>query len=262
MGAFDEAVRPVPSHDLLGGVPATTDTAPDLSVVIPAFDEAGRIEPTLMELQTWLRDTFCGTCEVIVVDDGSSDDTARLSLAAFGPELRVVRFDRNRGKGEAVRAGMMVARGRWRAFLDADGSTPPAELSRLLAVGRPVVIASVEAEGAEVDHPQSRLRSAMGRLGNRVIQHLVLPGIVDSQRGCKVFRGDVADAVFPPCRTTGWGFDVEVLARARSLGFEPQEIGVVWEHRPVGHVRPWHYVTTIVEVLRIRRMVGRPPIGY
>lgn len=236
---------------------SVSDTVPALSVVIPAFDEAGRIEPTLERLEAWLEDGG-RDAEVVVVDDGSNDDTAERCLAYLDrlPALRVLRLAQNRGKGYAVRTGMLAAKGEWRAFLDADGSTDPFELPKLLDSGRPVAIASVAVEDAELERAQSGLRSSLGRLGNTIIQRLVLPGIEDSQRGCKVFRGDVADEVFERCVIDGWGFDVEVLARARRLGHEPLEVGVRWEHRPVGHVRPWHYLTTIGEVIRVRRAVG------
>lgn len=233
---------------------------PELSVVIPAFDEAGRIEPTLHRLHEWLGARGIDG-EVVVVDDGSGDDTTdrTLTFAGILPGLQVLRLAENRGKGYAVRIGMLAATGRWRAFLDADGSTDPSQLDKLFAAGTPVAIASVAVEGAVLDRPQSALRASLGRFGNVVIQRLVLPGIEDSQRGCKLFRGDVADDVFARCRIDRWGFDVEALALARSLGHEPAEVGVEWEHRPVGHVRPWHYVTTIGDVLRVRQSVGRQP---
>jgi hypothetical protein len=256
-----EVGRPATPFETLGRAPEP-GAVPSLSVVIPAFDEAGRIEPTLERLEAWFA-LRGNDAEVIVVDDGSRDDTAERCLAYVDrlPALRVLRLARNRGKGYAVRTGMLAAAGEWRAFLDADGSTDPFELPKLLDTRCPVAIASVAVEDAELERSQSGLRVRLGRFGNSIIQRLVLPGIQDSQRGCKVFRGDVADAVFERCVVDGWGFDVEVLARARALGHEPLEVGVRWEHRPVGHVRPWHYLTTIGEVIRIRRVTGRqePP---
>lgn len=269
IAAFGLAARLVVAPSAATGVPTavthlgpgwTEPGAPALSVVIPAFEEAGRIEPTLERLGEWLA-TRSTDAEVIVVDDGSTDDTTDRSLAYAGtvPGLRVLRLAHNRGKGYAVRVGMLAATGRWRAFLDADGSTDPRELDKLFASGATVAIASVAVEGAVLDRPQSGLRSSLGRFGNRVIQGLVLPGIEDSQRGCKLFRGDVAEAVFAECRIDRWGFDVEALALARKLGHEPVEVGVEWEHRPVGHVRPWHYLTTLGDVARVRRAVGLQP---
>src|SRR5690606_10717879 len=123
--------------------------------------------------------------EVIVVDDGSTDDTTPRCVAYLDrlAGLRVLRLEENRGKGYAVRTGMLAARGEWRAFLDADGSTDPSELPKLLDPGRSVAIASVAVEDAELERAQSGLRSSLGRIGNVVIQRLVLPGIEDSQRG-------------------------------------------------------------------------------
>lgn len=259
--AGPEVARRPTAVKVLGAVAGPN--APELSIVIPAYNESGRIEPTLERLDLWLQDRGA-LAEVIVVDDGSTDDTAD-RCATYSerlPSLRILVLEENRGKGYAVRTGMLAARGEWRAFLDADGSTDPYELPKLLDPGCPVAIASVAVEEAELERAQSGLRVSLGRLGNLVIQRLVLPGVEDSQRGCKVLRGDVADAVFEQCVIDGWGFDVEVLARCRALGHEPVEIGVRWEHRPVGHVRPWHYLTTIGEVIRVRRAVGyQPPVA-
>ncbi|MDZ7673555.1 MAG: glycosyltransferase [Acidimicrobiales bacterium] len=212
-------------------------------------------------METWLAERAVDA-EVIVVDDGSRDGTTErcLAYAERLPGLQILRLAHNRGKGYAVRQGMLQATGEWRAFLDADGSTDPFELAKLLDTDRSVVIASVAVEGAHLDRPQSGIRSSLGRFGNVVIQRLVLPGIEDSQTGCKVFRGDVAESVFQACTLDGWGFDVEALALARSIGHEPLEVGVSWEHRPVGHVRPWHYATTIGEVVRVRRAVGHQDV--
>ncbi len=237
--------------------------AVDLSVIVPAYNEAGRIEPTLADIAEYLHGRP-GTAEVLVVDDGSTDDTAArvTNLASDMPMIRLVALPQNRGKGAAVRAGMLAATGHQRVFLDADGSTHIAELDRLLAAAArrthppDIVIGSIGVRGREVTHAQSALRSRVGQIGNLVIQLLVLPGIRDSQRGFKVFSAEAAEAVFAHTEIDGWGFDVEALALARAYGFSVLEVGVRWEHHADGHVRSGAYVSSLREVWTVRRRVG------
>lgn len=247
---------PLPPHN-------ETAQAPNLSVVVPAYNEVGRIEPTLRDIAAYLG-SLPDTAEVLVVDDGSSDGTAE-SVEAMSnevPGLRVIRLPQNRGKGAAVRAGMLAARGRERLFMDADGSTPLSELERLRAAaqrtrgGADIVIGSIGVRGREVSHPQSALRSRVGQLGNLVIQALVLPGIRDTQRGFKLFSAEAAEATFSRCEIDGWGFDVEALAIARAYGLRIVEVGVRWDHRPDGHVHGDAYLSSLREVIGVRRRVG------
>lgn len=246
--------RPTPPDD-----PA----APDLSVVVPAYNEVGRLEPTLAGIGRYLADRR-GTAEVIVVDDGSTDGTAEAAeaFATHLPGLQVIRQPENRGKGAAVRTGMLAATGRQRLFLDADGSTAVSELDRLLAAAArrrttpDIVIGSIGVRGREVTHAQSALRSRVGQLGNLLIQVLALPGIRDSQRGFKLFSAAAADAVFTRCEVDGWGFDVEALAIARAYGFTIIEVGVRWEHHADGHVHPGAYLASLRDVVGVRRRVG------
>lgn len=236
----------------------------EYSIIIPAFNEEERLGATLEEVGDYLEQSG-KSAEVIVVDDGSADGTVALARKwSDRLSLRVIESPQNMGKGHAVRVGMLAAGGKKRLFTDADGSTPIAELDALDAAlqkigGRGVAFASVALPDSVVLSPQSKLRSLAGRLGNRLIQLMMLPGVQDSQRGFKLFSADAAEAAFSAATVDGWAFDVEVLAMARHAGFPLIEVGVTWEHRLASRVRATSYLTSLWEVWLIRRRVGRAP---
>ena len=232
----------------------------DLSIILPAYNEASRIAVTLSSIAGYL-DRSGRDAEVIVVDDGSTDNTVQVvqGHAEQFADLTIVPCGFNGGKGRAVRMGMLTATGRHRLFLDADNSTDVTEFDRLLAaaddepIEPAVIIGSIALNPGLVERPQSLLRRELGRLGNRLIQRLVLPGIDDSQRGFKVFTGDAADKIFPRCKVDGWAFDVEALAVARGLGYHVLEVPITWAHVDDSRVRPGAYFETLADVARIRR---------
>jgi dolichyl-phosphate beta-glucosyltransferase len=209
-------------------------SAVDLSMVIPAYNEARRLPPTLARLRDYL-EAGPDTYEVLVVDDGSTDDTVFVAqaVAREWPQLEVLTLPQNQGKGAAVREGMLHARGALRAFSDADLSTPIEELPRLrshLGGACHVAIASRDAPGSGIQVPQPRWREFMGRTYNRILRLLVLPGIRDTQCGFKLFTSEAAEACFAPLETFRFGFDAEVLVRARRRGWEIAEVPVRWRH--------------------------------
>jgi dolichyl-phosphate beta-glucosyltransferase len=209
-------------------------SAVDLSMVIPAYNEARRLPPTLARLRDYL-EAGPDTYEVLVVDDGSTDDTVFVAqaVAREWPQLEVLTLPQNQGKGAAVREGMLHARGALRAFSDADLSTPIEELPRLrshLGGACHVAIASRDAPGSDIQVHQPRWREFMGRTYNRILRLLVLPGIRDTQCGFKLFTSEAAEACFAPLETFRFGFDAEVLVRARRRGWEIAEVPVQWRH--------------------------------
>jgi dolichyl-phosphate beta-glucosyltransferase len=208
--------------------------AVDLSMVIPAYNEARRLPPTLARLRDYL-DAGPDSYEVLVVDDGSHDDTVAVArgVASEWPQLEVLTLPHNQGKGAAVRKGMLHARGALRAFSDADLSTPIEELPRLrsrLGGACHVAIASRDAPGSDIQVHQPRWREFMGRTYNRILRLLVLPGIRDTQCGFKLFTSEAAEACFAPLDTFRFGFDAEVLVRAHRRGWEIAEVPVQWRH--------------------------------
>src|SRR3981081_3536482 len=180
--------------------------------------------------------------EVIVVDDGSSDGTtATVERAAESwPQLRGLTLEGTPGKVSAPRAGMRGARGEPRAFSDADLSPPLEELPRLrfhLDGDCQVAIAS-RAGDAQIEVHQALRRELMGKTYNKLLQLLVLPGISDSQCGFKVFTATAAEACFGPLQTQRFGFDAEVLLRARRHGWRIAEVPVRWRHVEASRVHP------------------------
>jgi dolichyl-phosphate beta-glucosyltransferase len=205
-----------------------------LTMVIPAFNEATRLPPTLTRMRDYL-DAAGDSYEVLVVDDGSSDATLAVAEAAARdwPQLEVLRLPENQGKGAAVREGMLHGRGTLRAFSDADLSTPIDELPRLrsqLGGACHVAIASRDAPGSDIQVHQPYWREFMGRSYNRILRLLVLPGIRDTQCGFKLFTAEAAEACFGPLETFRFGFDAEVLVRAHRRGWKIAEVPVRWRH--------------------------------
>lgn len=226
-----------------------------LSVVVPAFNEKERIGPTLKELSTFLNGLEEST-EVIVVDDGSQDGTAPYAATFVDhfESLRVLGDPVNRGKGHAIRTGMLVAHGDLRLFADADGSTPWDEYHSLKPALRTadIAIASIGMKESRIERFQPGLRSQFGRAANLLIQALVLPGIQDSQRGFKLFTAEAAEAVFSRCVIDGWAFDIEALGIARQRGLRIAEIPVRWEHREDSRVTSSSYVQSLLDLFKIR----------
>jgi dolichyl-phosphate beta-glucosyltransferase len=172
----------------------------------------------------------------VVVDDGSSDDTGGVvrRTGERHPQVRLLRHERNSGKGYAVQAGMRVATGEQRLFADADGATPIGELKRLeaaLATGADVAIGSRALTAPGVVVRARPHRKVAGRAFNRLAMWLGLGGLEDTQCGFKAFTAAAADDLFPRLTTRGFGFDVELLLRARARGWRVAEVAVNWSDR-------------------------------
>lgn len=235
----------------------------DLSIVVPAYNEELRLPPTLDKLHAFLSRQPL-RYEIVVVDDGSKDNTVGVVTDAMAmiPHLRLVRQMPNRGKGAAVRRGMLEARGQIRVMCDADGSMPPEELPKLLA---PIVACKAEiaigsryAPGAKTDQKQPFYRVLWSRLCNRVIQKSLVPGVRDTQCGFKAFTAEAARDLFRYGCIDGWAFDLEILALARRRGISIAEVGVAWQDDGRSRVNPLKDMWKVIrEALTIRKNLRR-----
>jgi glycosyltransferase involved in cell wall biosynthesis len=212
--------------------------SPRLSIVIPAYNEADRLSSTLQAVLTRFD---AGDTEIVVVDDGSDDDTADIARRLLGdtPGARVLQLDENRGKGGAVRAGVQASTGEIVMFMDADLATDLAAVDdALAALGRAeVVVGSRAVPGSDVKNATVG-RAVMGRVFNRFVRWLARVPIHDTQCGFKAFRGPAAHLLFGLSHEDGFAFDAEVLLHARILGLRTVEIPVVWTAVDGSSVRP------------------------
>jgi glycosyltransferase involved in cell wall biosynthesis len=231
-----------------------------LSVVIPAFNEARRLPATLEQVIAYLeRQPY--TSEVLVVDDGCTDDTARLTHDWPSPSkvrLRVVAHPdgRNHGKGATVRLGMAHAVGQVRLFMDADSSTTIDHVERFwpeFAAGYDVVIGSRDVAGAHVVIHQPWYKELGGKLGNFIIRSLAVPGIFDTQNGFKAVSARCIEDILPRLTIDRWGFDVELLVAARCRGFQVKEVPIVWRNDAASTVPASAYFQVLGEVWKVRR---------
>ncbi|MBX9686942.1 MAG: glycosyltransferase family 2 protein [Candidatus Obscuribacterales bacterium] len=204
----------------------------ELSVIIPAYNEEGRLPKTLDSVYQFLSKRG-RSFEVLVVDDGSHDATADLVInySKEHPEVRILSYQPNRGKGFAVRSGMMAARGEAMLIDDADGSSPIEEVEKLedaLRSGFDIAIGS-RAKPDESRKVDALLhRKFIGNTFNAIVQSLLLPGFYDTQCGFKLFKRHAARDIFSVNRIDGFGFDVEVLYIARMRAYKTTEIAINW----------------------------------
>ena len=232
---------------------------PYLSLVIPAYNEESRITRTLEIVGDYLK-TVSFAYEIIVVLNNCTDSTRQLVEIAMEKDSTIQLIDlgiiqeQGNTKGLAVATGMLAAKGYLRIFTDADLATPIEEIQKLIAMsqyGHDVVIGSRQVSDSHVDKSQSWYRVFLGRAGNLLIQILLLPGIKDTQCGCKLFTGLTAEEVFRHTNVSGWGFDIETLVIARSQGYRIAEIGVHWHDVAGSKVKVGAYFSTLKELLSI-----------
>jgi len=238
---------------------------PELSIVIPAYNEERRLPETLRRVREYLS-TRPASAEVIVVDDGSSDRSAAVveEWRSKFAGLRLLSNGRNRGKGYSVRHGMLEARGRIVLFTDADLSAPIEEADKLLAAlgGYEVAIGSRGVDPSLIEVHQSPLRELAGKVFNAVVRAVTGLDFTDTQCGFKAFVREHARIVFEQQRIERFGFDPEILFLAKRHGLRAIEIPVRWAHDPQTKVHVLRdSLRMLGEVLAIRWnwLLGRYP---
>lgn len=228
---------------------------PYLSLIIPAYNEAQRLPASLQSVHDFVsRQSY--SWEVVIAENGSTDDTLRIAqeFADKHPGFYVLQAA-GRGKGLAVKQGMLFAQGEWRMMLDADLSMPVNEIPRFLPPAvqdGEVIIASREAPGA-VRYNEPDVRHIGGRVINAMIRLLALPGLQDTQCGFKCFSARAAQELFSRQTINGWSFDVEILYIARKRGYKITELPIPWYYSEHSHVRPLTDTLHMLrDILRIR----------
>lgn len=233
---------------------------PYLSVIIPAYSEEDRIGKTLDRVREYLSQQEY-SYEIIVVLDGPTDQSSGVVHSyknKFNHTLQIEGYETNRGKGYAVRLGILKARGEFRVFTDADNSTDISYLEPMLEKfkeGYDVVISSrdkKDAPGARQAVPQAWYKRQLGNLGNLFIQLVAVPGIWDTQNGFKGFTAKAAEDIFSRAKINRFAFDIEVLALGRKLGYRIGIIPIIWRNDPKSHVKFSSYFQVLWETVRIR----------
>jgi len=238
---------------------------PELSIVIPSFNEELRLPVTLADISAYIRASKRET-EVIVVDDGSTDRTADVANSFHGEiqRLRVIANKKNRGKGYSVRHGMLEAHGRIVLFTDADLSAPIDEANKLIAAlaDHDVAIGSRALNRNLISVHQSVFREYAGIIFNFIVRAILRLPFVDTQCGFKAFRRDRCRVIFQQQRIERFGFDPELLYLARHHGLSAAEIPVRWAHSPATKVSMWRDSIQMfldVFIIRWNSLVGRYP---
>jgi dolichyl-phosphate beta-glucosyltransferase len=250
------------------GIHSRPVSRPWISIVVPAYNEESGIVATVESLRDWLHERG-GDHELIVVDNASQDATvARIESLADGERIRVLRNERNRGKGHSVRRGMLEARGELRLHCDADCAVCLPSLPKMLELveDADVVVGSRLAAGASVGRRQPLRRRIAGRSFQQLCRLLLREPTSDLFCGFKLWRAEAAEDAYSRTRLEGWTFDAEVLAMARALGYRLRETGIVWTDREGSRVRMSRVFVPVVRELlaarsHVRREARRQPRG-
>ena len=224
-----------------------------ISIIIPAYNEEKRLPSTLQQVREYLARSSWDFSELVVIDDGSRDQTIAVARAAG---VRLLQNPGNRGKGYSVRHGMLQAKGDWVLFTDADLSSPITELERLWSAAEReqarVAIGSRALDRSLIGVHQPAFRETMGRVFNFVMRLLTGLPFRDTQCGFKLFEAAAARQIFGRQLLDGFGFDVEVLYIARRLGYKSIEVPVKWNDVAGTKVSMWRGMAAFLDPLKVR----------
>lgn len=235
----------------------------DLSIVMPAFNEEGRIRPTLSGYLEHFSLAFKERFEVIVVLNGCGDNTRTVveQIGELWPQVRIIEFPEPMGKGGAIWEGMAVARGGFIAFVDADNMVRASETAKLIqALDTHDVAIADRFSGAGAESNQPMVRRAISSASRRWVRSFLSLPFSDTQCGAKAFRAAAWRAVAPNVVERGWAFDLDVLAHVQRLSLSVAEVPVKWQHIPEGSkVKAWKDVpATFIATFRIKRRSSKP----
>jgi dolichyl-phosphate beta-glucosyltransferase len=262
--SIDSSSSNDPAHASIAAASSAASTLM-LSIIVPAYNEEKRLGASLKRMLTYL-DEQNYAYEILVVDDGSTDKTAAIveQIADCRPQVQLLTYQPNRGKGHAVRYGMLRAQGERILFCDADLATPIEEVEKLLVKldeGYEIAIGSRDVAGSQLIKRQSFVREMGGRTFNKMVQALAVPGIHDTQCGFKIFTRSASHAIFSRCKVDHFAFDVEMLYIAiRLFGLRVAEVPVRWAHQEGSKVVFWRDAWRMAMTLgRIRVTRYDPP---
>lgn len=227
---------------------------PYLSIIIPSYNEEKRLPSTLRKISDYLQSQSYDY-EILVIDDGSSDNTSSVTKKSNIPGLSVYRYEQNRGKGFAVNYGVDKAKGKYILMCDADNATPFAQIETFLpnVHDYQVIIGSRYFENSRANKDRSAVRVFVAKLGNLLTQLILLPGIADTQCGFKLFEGNAAHRIFAHQSIWGWAFDMEILFIAKRMGYKIKVIPVEWNNASGSKIQsPLVFLSTFGELLKIK----------
>lgn len=225
----------------------------EISVIIPAYNEQKIINKNIRSVFSYLEKNF-NKFELIVVSDGSTDGTIAEVEKINEPVIHTIEYFPNRGKGFAVRTGVLSAKHDYVLFMDADLSTPIEEISSLqkYATQYDIVIASRAMTDSKIKNPQLFFRRLFGLFGKKIIGLFAVRGIKDTQCGFKLFKKDIARKLFEKQKINRWGFDFEIMFLAQKFGYCIKEVPVVWYARIESKLKFKDYITTLFELISLR----------
>lgn len=227
-----------------------------ISIVIPAYNEEKRLPDTLKKIVVYLASKKYDY-ELIIVDDGSKDNTASIPHN-YDPNIKVIKLEKNMGKGAAVRTGMLAATGDIILFTDADSSTPIYEIEKLIPFieqGYDIVIGSRALDNSQIKIHQPFYREMMGKTFNKIVQFFVIKGISDTQCGFKLLKKNAAQKIFSNALVNGFSFDVEMLFLAQKFHLKIKEIPVEWYNDNQSKVNPiFDSINMFIEILKIKKL--------
>ena len=228
----------------------------EFSIVIPAYNEKNRILKTLNSIYEYFQNE---NFEIIIVDDGSNDNTTSFienKKESIGENIKIISYQPNKGKGYAVKKGIEKAQGKFILFTDADNSTPIEEFKKLLTAlknNNDIAIGSRYLSNSDIKIKQNIFRILIGRLGNLLIQLLLVKKVKDTQCGFKLFKNEVAKNIFKKQTINRWGFDMEILTIAQILDYKIVEVPVSWLNSSDSRLRPIRdTIKTFLELIKIK----------